>query len=163
MSKSVSQSVSQSVGALSPPSRGRDVAVYVFCINQLSLPTPFHSVLVSISVFVAILTVLQSINSPDNSPLYHSALSVLVWLRQGRISVTCIGLHTRPYTFLFYFTFCNCIVPMGFLPWETWFAFPGESQLRQSRATQSTVHAQVCQCFYNPPNSDMDYRILPRA
>ena len=32
------------------PSRGGDVAVYVFDINQPSLPTPFYSVLVSISV-----------------------------------------------------------------------------------------------------------------
>ena len=32
------------------PSRGGDVAVYVFNINQLSLPTPFYSVLVSVSV-----------------------------------------------------------------------------------------------------------------
>ena len=30
---------------------------------------------------------------------------------------------------------------MGFLPWEIWVAFPRESQLRQSRATQPTVHA----------------------
>ena len=30
---------------------------------------------------------------------------------------------------------------MGFLPWETRMTFPGESQLRQSRATQPTVHA----------------------
>ena len=30
------------------PSRGGDVAVYVFDINQLSLPTPFYSVLASI-------------------------------------------------------------------------------------------------------------------
>ena len=30
---------------------------------------------------------------------------------------------------------------MGFLPWEIPVAFPGESQLRQSRATQPTVHA----------------------
>ena len=36
------------------PSRGGDVAVYVFNINQLSLPTPFYSVLVSISVFMAL-------------------------------------------------------------------------------------------------------------
>ena len=26
----------------------------------------------------------------------------------------------------------NCIVPVGFLPWETQVAFPWESQLRQS-------------------------------
>ena len=31
-----------------PPSRGGDVAVYVFDINHPSLPTPFYFVLVSI-------------------------------------------------------------------------------------------------------------------
>ena len=36
-------------------------------INQPSLPTPFYSVLVSISVFMALSTVFRSINSPDNS------------------------------------------------------------------------------------------------
>ena len=40
--------------------------------------------------------------------------------------------------FLFFY---NCIVPMGFPPWEIWVAFPRESQLQQSRATQPTVHA----------------------
>ena len=38
------------------------------------------------------------------------------------------------------FTFFNCIVPMEFLPWKIQVAFPRESQLRQSRATQPTVH-----------------------
>ena len=33
------------------PSRGGDVTVYVFNINQPSLPTPFSSVLVSFSVY----------------------------------------------------------------------------------------------------------------
>ena len=37
-------------------------------------------------------------------------------------------------TFFFY----SCIVQWGFLPWSL---FVGESQLRQSRATQPTVHA----------------------
>ena len=37
-------------------------------MNQLSLPTPFYSVLVSISVFTALSTVFHSINSLDNSP-----------------------------------------------------------------------------------------------
>ena len=46
--------------------------------------------------------------------------------------------------FLFFLTFYNCIVPMGFLPWEIRVAFPGESQLQQSRATRPTVHAE---CF----------------
>ena len=36
------------------PSRGSDVAVYVYDINLPSLPTPFYSVLVSISVFMAL-------------------------------------------------------------------------------------------------------------
>ena len=48
-------------------SRGGDVMVYVLHINQPSLPTPFYSVLVSVSVFMALSTVLLSINSPDNS------------------------------------------------------------------------------------------------
>ena len=62
------------------PSRGRDVVFFVVVvvdINQPSLPTPFYSVLVSISVFVAISTAFRSINSPDNSPLSHSVLPVL--------------------------------------------------------------------------------------
>ena len=59
------------------PSRGGNVAVYVFDTNQPSLPFPFHSVLVSIYVFMALLTVLHSINSPDNSPFSHSVLPVL--------------------------------------------------------------------------------------
>ena len=42
---------------------------------------------------------------------------------------------------------------MGFLPWGIQVAFPGESQLRQSRATQPTVHAG---CF----NVSIVHRIL---
>ena len=59
------------------PSRGGGVAVYVFDIRRLSLPIPFYSYLVSISVFTALSTVLHSINSPHNSPLSHSVLPVL--------------------------------------------------------------------------------------
>ena len=59
------------------PSRGGDVAVYVFDISQPSLPTPFYAVLVSASVFMALSTVFYSINSPDNSPLSHSVLPIL--------------------------------------------------------------------------------------
>ena len=54
-----------------------DVAIYVFDINQPSLPTPFYFVLVSISVFMALSTVFHSRNSPDNSPLSHFVLPVL--------------------------------------------------------------------------------------
>ena len=46
-------------------------------INQPSLPTPFYSVLVSVSVFMVFSAVFHFINSPDNSPLSHSVLLVL--------------------------------------------------------------------------------------
>ena len=59
------------------PSRGGDVKVYVFDINQQSLPAPFHSVLVSVSVSMALSTVFHSTNSSDNSPLSRSVLPVL--------------------------------------------------------------------------------------
>ena len=59
------------------PSRGGDFAVYVFEINQPSLPTPFYSVLVSISVFIALSIVFHSKNSPDNSSFSHSVLPAL--------------------------------------------------------------------------------------
>ena len=39
------------------------VTVSIFDINQPSLPTPFHSVLVSVSVFMALSTVFLFINS----------------------------------------------------------------------------------------------------
>ena len=60
------------------PSQGGVVTVTVFDINQPSLPTPFYSVLVSISVLVALSTVFYSINSPDNSPFSHSVFSDLI-------------------------------------------------------------------------------------
>ena len=60
------------------PSRGGDVMVYVTDINQPSLPTSFYSVLVSVSVFMALSTLFHSINSPDNSSLSHSVLLVLI-------------------------------------------------------------------------------------
>ena len=60
-----------------PPSRGGDVAVYVFDINQRSLPTQFCSVLVFVSICMAISTAFHSIDFPDNSPLSHSVLPVL--------------------------------------------------------------------------------------
>ena len=63
-----------------PPSRGGDVVeVYVFDINQPSLPTTFHAVFVSISVCMAFSAVFYSINSPQNSPSSHFVLSVLLF------------------------------------------------------------------------------------
>ena len=53
------------------------------------MPTPFYSVLVSISVFMALSTVFGSVNSPDISPLSHSVLSGLIlpsWSFQVYIS-----------------------------------------------------------------------------
>ena len=47
------------------PSRGGDVIVYISDINQPNLPTPLYSVLVSVSVIMALSTVFHSINSPD--------------------------------------------------------------------------------------------------
>ena len=61
------------------PSRGGDAAVYVFDTNQPSLPGPFHSVLMSISVFIALSTVFHSINSPDNS-LFSRSVPALLFL-----------------------------------------------------------------------------------
>ena len=47
-----------------------------------------------------------------------------------------------PGAFIFLlFTLYNCIVSMGFLPKKIRVAFPGESQLRHSRATRPRVHA----------------------
>ena len=58
------------------PSRGGDVAAYVFNLSQPSLPTPFYSALVSVSVFMTLSTVFHFINSPNNSLLSHSVLLV---------------------------------------------------------------------------------------
>ena len=66
-----------------------DATVYVFHINQPSLPTLFYSVLVSVYVFMALSTVSDSINSPDKSPLSHSVLLVLFlpyWSLQLNVS-----------------------------------------------------------------------------
>ena len=56
---------------------GQARLVYVKDINQRSLHSPFSSILVSVSVFVALSTAFHSINSPDNSPFSHSILPVL--------------------------------------------------------------------------------------
>ena len=48
-------------------------------IHQLSLPTPFYSVLVLlfISVFIALSTVFHCINSLNNSPLSHCSSGLI--------------------------------------------------------------------------------------
>ena len=60
------------------PSHGGNVTVCVYDINHPSLPTPFYSVLVSVSALTALSTVFHSINSPDNSPISHSVLQILI-------------------------------------------------------------------------------------
>ena len=45
---------------------------FMFLTKPMSLPTPFYSVLVSISVVMVLSAVLHCINSTDNSPLSHS-------------------------------------------------------------------------------------------
>ena len=59
------------------PSRGGNVAVYVYDVNQPSLPTALYSVFVSVSVFLALSPVFHFINCPGYSPLSHSLLPVL--------------------------------------------------------------------------------------
>ena len=58
-------------------SRGGELAVNDFDIDQPSLPTPFYSVLMSVSVFTALSTIFHFINSPNNSLLSHYVLPVL--------------------------------------------------------------------------------------
>ena len=68
---------------------------YVKDRNQPSLPTPFYPVLVSISVFVALSTVFHFINSPNNTPLSHSVLPVLIlpyWSFQPYVSFMKVSL-----------------------------------------------------------------------
>ena len=57
----------------SSPSRGGDVT----CLLPLLFLNFTYSVLVSVSVFMALSTVFHSINSPDHSPLSYSVLPVL--------------------------------------------------------------------------------------
>ena len=49
---------------------------------------------------------------------------------------------------------------MGYFPWEILVASPGESQLRQSRATQPTVHAECLSVSISHQNSNLDYGIF---
>ena len=72
------------------PSRCGDVAVYVSDINQSSSHAPFYSVLVTISVSMALSTVLDSINSRDKSLQSHFVLPLLFlpyWSFQLSISL----------------------------------------------------------------------------
>ena len=61
---------------------------------------------------------------------------------------------------LFHLFIYNRTVLLGFLPWEIRVAFLGESQLRQSRATQPTVRAGCFSVSIIQRVSDMDYGIF---
>ena len=77
------------------PSHCGNVTVYVFNINQPSLPTPLYSVLVSVSL----LWPFHSINSPNSSLLSHSVLPtlfLLYWSFQPYISLL-TSLCVRPW------------------------------------------------------------------
>ena len=78
-------------GGMSPRAHFHVVRMlrFMFTINQPSSSTPFHSVLVSISVFMTLLIVFYAINSPDNSPFsrfVHPVLSLPYWSFQPYIS-----------------------------------------------------------------------------
>ena len=70
------QLVSWLVGVFNLSQRLEIISGLFFDINQPSLPT-LYSVLMSVSVFMALSPVFHSINSPDNSPLSHSVRLVL--------------------------------------------------------------------------------------
>ena len=67
----------------------------------------------------------------------------------------------HPCFFLFFFLFFYQLYrPNGISPIGNSGCLPGDSQLRQSRATQPTVHVRCFSRFRNSPHSNMDYRIL---
>ena len=59
-------------------SHGGVIAVYVFGINQPSLPTPFSCVFVSIAVSMALSTVFHPINFPDKMSAFSLCSSGLI-------------------------------------------------------------------------------------
>ena len=76
------------VPAGSPSSGGVEMLWFMSDVNQPSLPTPYYSVVVSISVYVALST--HSINSPDISSFSDSVplvLSLPYWSFQLYISL----------------------------------------------------------------------------
>ena len=91
------------------PLRGGDFTVCVYDINQSSLPIPFYSVLVSISAFMALSTVIHSINSPDNSVFLLCSLDLIfAWLV---LSTICLFMKL---------SFSPDIIPSGWLGSKTY-------------------------------------------
>ena len=73
------------------PILGGGLTVYGFDINQPSLPPPFYTVLLSISIFMVLSNIIfHFIYSPNNSLLSYSVLPVLFlpyWSFQPYISL----------------------------------------------------------------------------
>ena len=72
-------------------SRGGDVAVNVFDINQPSVPTPYYSVLVSVSVLMTLSALFHSINSLDKT------------LRFLTLFFHCCFCPTSPFNYIYLF------------------------------------------------------------
>ena len=60
---------------------------------------------------------------------------------------------------LFFFFYYH-VVPLKFPPWETRVVFPGESQQRQCRVTQPTVHAGCCNVSIQHRTLTLDYMVF---
>ena len=63
--------------------------------NITRVPTPFYSLLVSISVLMALSTVFHSMNSPDNSPLYRWSVLPVLFLPHWSFPL-CVSLWKSP-------------------------------------------------------------------
>ena len=75
-------SASSATVSAGSPSRGGDVALYIYDINQPSLLPPFYSVVASVSAFMVLSTVFYSISSPTTlrflTPFFQ-VLSLPYW------------------------------------------------------------------------------------
>ena len=85
----------------------------------------------------------------------HCEIS-FVWVLHAEVFFLALLIDKREVIY-FSILFYKSIVPLGILLWEIRVAFPGESQLQQSRVTQPTVHAEFVSVS-NPPNSDIDFK-----
>ena len=77
--------------------------------------------------------------------------------RTGLLRLITFNMFTFFFFFFLLLLFTTILSQWDFSFGKFGLLFPGESQVRQSRATQPTVHAG---CFHNPPNSDVNYRIF---
>ena len=92
---------------------------------------------------------------------YGVCVCVCVCERERERERECVCVCVYVCGFFYFFTlFFTIILQMGFLPWEIRVAFPRESQLPQSRATQPTVPAGCFSVSIFPANSDMDHGIF---